>query len=79
MRPPFIRQEVIRHVKANGASVVIQRPEKREHWRELFSYYYMVILPVPGFKHGLFVEMRLTDDDEDLPAVTLVGAHPQRK
>jgi hypothetical protein len=33
-----------------------------------------------GFKHGLFVEMRLTgDDDPDYPEVTLVGAHPQRK
>ena len=31
------------------------------------------------FKHGIFVEMELTEDDPDLPGVTIFNAHPQAK
>jgi hypothetical protein len=79
IRPQFIRKELIRYVKANGGSVVEQRPETRDIWKLNYKYFYAVILPVAGFKHGLFVEMILTDDDLEFPAVTLVGSHPQRK
>ena len=42
------------------------------------SIYSMVILPYDGMPHGLFVEVRLTgDNDPDFPRVTLVGAHPE--
>jgi hypothetical protein len=80
LRPLYIRAELIQYVKAQGGQVVQQVKEKRDHWRDLYAFYYKVILPIGGFKHGLFVEMRLTgDDDPDYPEVTLVGAHPQRK
>jgi hypothetical protein len=82
--PQFIRQETIRYVKRCGGSVVKQRLETREEWRDRYHFYYQVILPLDGFKHGLFVEMRLTSgnepgDDPDFPEVTLVNAHPQLK
>ena len=51
-----------------------QRPECSE-----FEYYYKLIVPVPDFAHGLFVEMRLVDADLDCPTVHLVNAHRQRK
>ena len=78
--PAWILSEVIRLVRTSPdpASVVRQVPEKREGWRDQYRFYYKVILPVPGFKHGLFVEMRLRDDDPEFPAVTLVRAHTQK-
>jgi hypothetical protein len=78
--PGFIRREVILFVRENGGTVVEQIRETRPGWRDAYHFYYKVILPVDGFKNGLFVEMRLTgDDDPDFPEVTLVGAHTQRK
>ena len=80
LSPRYIRAEVIRYVRAQGGQVVQQIREKRDHWKDLYAFYYKTILPMHGFKHGLFVAMRLTgDDDPDYPEVTLVGAHPQRK
>lgn len=78
--PVDIRRGIIRHVKSQGGDVVVQRNEDRHYWRDLYRFYYMVILPYSVLRHGLFVEMRLTDgDDLDFPEVTLVGAHPQLK
>jgi hypothetical protein len=81
LTPAFIRQEVIDFVRtqANAAAAVKQVPEQRDEWRDRYRFYYKVILPVDGFRHGLFVEMRLTDDDQDFPGVTIVRAHAQRK
>ena len=63
--PEFILRAVIQLVRTatSPSSVVRQVAEKREGWRDHYRFYYKVILPVMGFKHGLFVEMRLTDDD----------------
>ncbi len=44
-----------------------------------FRHYYKIILPVPEFVHGVFIEMRLTDDDPDCPSVEIVNAHEQRR
>jgi hypothetical protein len=81
LTPAFIRREVIEFVRAqaDAAAVVVQVSEQREGWRDAYRFYYKVILPVDGFKHGLFVEMRLTDDDREFPAVTIVRAHVERK
>jgi hypothetical protein len=76
----YIRSEVVAYVRSRGPSVVKQKRETRENWRDSYDYFYYVILPVKGFKHGVFVEMVLSSaDDPDYPEVTLVGAHPQRK
>ena len=76
-----IRREVIDFVRAqvNAGAVVTQASEQREEWRDEYRFYDKVILPIAGFKHGRFVEMRLTDDDQDFPRVTIVRAHAQRK
>jgi hypothetical protein len=42
-------------------------------------FYYKAIVPVAEFRHGLFVEIVLDDDDPDLPAVRLVNAHEQKR
>jgi hypothetical protein len=75
--PRAIRGMVIAHVRTFGAGVVVQRVEDRPGWRDLYRFYYMVIVPCDGMRHGLFVEMRLTDEDPDVPEVTLVNAHPE--
>jgi hypothetical protein len=77
--PAFIRRQVIDFVRTNGGAVVVQRAEMREAWREKYRFYYMIILPQMGFTNGLFVELRLSDDDPDFPVVTLVHAHPQTR
>src|SRR5207248_7286437 len=66
LSPEFILGEVIRLVRASAdpESIVRQVPEKREGWRDKYRFYYRVVLPVQGFKHGLFVELRLTGDDD---------------
>jgi len=81
LTPAFIRREVIAFVRSqsDAGAVVKQVSEERERWRDDYRFYYKVVLPVDGFKHGLFVEMRLTDDDPDCPVVTLVRAHTQKR
>ncbi len=81
LTPAFIRRAVIDFVRsqADAASAVRQVPEQRNEWRDEYRFYYKVILPVMGFGHGLFVEMRLADDDPEFPRVTIVRAHSQRK
>jgi hypothetical protein len=74
------RKSVIAFVRENGGAVVEQIAERRPEWSAAYRFYYKVIVPVHGLKHGLFVEMRLTsDEDPDFPEVTLVGAHPQKR
>jgi hypothetical protein len=80
LTPKYLRRKVIEFGTAQGGAVVKQNLETRDPWQADFKYYYKVILPESGFKHGVFVEMVLSDgDDPELPEVTLVGAHPQRK
>jgi hypothetical protein len=50
------------------------RPEYEDR-----PFYYKAIIPVPEFRHGLFVEIVLDDDDPDLPTVRLVNAHEQKR
>lgn len=42
-----------------------------------YDYYYKVIVPVPEFRHGLFVEMVLEDSDPNDPVVAIKNAHEQ--
>jgi hypothetical protein len=74
--PLAIRQLTIEFVVTGG--IIEQVEEKRPEYNE-YDFYYMVILSLPEFPHGLFVEMRLVDPDIDCPTVLLVNAHPQRK
>jgi hypothetical protein len=63
-----------------GDCEVVQVLETREGYRDDYRFYYKVILPIDGFRHGVFVELRLTgSDDLEFPEVTIVRAHLQRK
>jgi hypothetical protein len=78
LTPVEIKRLLIAHVCADPGSVK-QKVENRPNWVSRRSYWYYAVVPVPGFLHGLFVEMELSDDDEDLPEVALVNAHPEKK
>jgi hypothetical protein len=76
--PQAVKRETIQYVRRYGGAVVDQRVEDRDGWRDLYRFYYRILLPLEEFRHGLFVEVRLTDDeDPDLPEVRFVNAHAQ--
>jgi len=76
--PDHVRRRLIEHVRRYGGDCVRQRRERRERWRDHFDYVYeVVIVPYEDLKRGLYVEMRLVDDDPDVPEVEIVNTHPQ--
>lgn len=76
LTPEYIKKRCIDFVSSNGT--VKQVKETRPQYSHR-AYYYKLVFPEPGFAHGIFVEMELTEDDPDLPGVTIVNAHPQSK
>src|SRR5690348_11105252 len=68
LTPQWIKNELIRQVRA-GEAQVQQRREDREEWKGDREFWYRVILTVDDFPRGLFVEIVLEDDDEDVPVV----------
>lgn len=55
---------------------VSQVVEKRAEYSDR-RHYFKVVIPVPEFSGGLFVELILTDDDPTDPTVLIVNAHEQ--
>ncbi len=53
LSPRYIREEVIRYVRAQGGQVVQQVREKRENWKDLFEFRTFLGLKVPGDVAGL--------------------------
>ena len=76
LNPRSIKSETIDLVKSKGPSVLIQKPETRDPWKDNYRFYYKVILPSDVYRGGLFVEMILTDDDREFPVVVFVNSHP---
>jgi hypothetical protein len=76
LSPDAIRNLAIEFVEEGG--IIRQVREQRPEYGE-FDFYYKIVLAGEGLPLGLFVEMRLTDADEDCPTVMLVNAHPQTK
>lgn len=69
-----------------GGGRLDERPETRPEWLHANAdrpayyrdFWYRVVIPVPGlFPKGLFVEVRLFDDDSQDPWVEIVNGHPQ--
>jgi len=77
LTPEGIKALLHDYVASEGPAVIDQRTETREEHDQPF--WYRVIVPVPQFKHGLFIEIILVDDDPDDPAVRIVNAHEQRR
>jgi len=74
------------HNFVSGGGRLDQRQEARPDWLQANAdrpaYYrdlwYRAVVPVPGLiPNGLFVEVRLFDDDPQDPWVEIVNAHPQ--
>ena len=63
------------HVAQGGS--IDRRSERRSEYPQ--ERRYRVIVPVKQFKHGLFVEIILVDEDPEAPAVQIVSIHEQRK
>ncbi len=74
LTPEYIKRILIDFVRQGGA--LEQFSEQRERWKGRRDYWYRAIIPHEGFHHGLFVELELTDDDPDVPMVSLLNAHP---
>lgn len=58
------------------------RAETREEYlaeSEDHPFWYRAIIPVAGLPHGLFVEVRLVDDDPVEPWIEIVSAHRQER
>src|SRR5262245_27236826 len=55
LTPEGIKQLLIEFVQAGGE--ITQRIEERQRWKDQRDYWYMAVVPVDGFRHGLFVEM----------------------
>lgn len=74
--PDEIQKLAMEYVEAGG--IIHQIKEQRPEYND-YDFYYKLIVPVPDFVHGLFIEMRMTDPDAECPTVRVVNAHPQRK
>ncbi|MGC8639831.1 MAG: hypothetical protein ACP5XB_08160 [Isosphaeraceae bacterium] len=74
LTPKAIRRMTIDFVRDGGR--IDQRVEERENHLD-FAFYYRVIVPAEGFPRGIFVELRLVDDDPGAPVVHIVSAHRQ--
>ena len=75
---PEVIKELLQDFVRKGGEVH-QVPETREEYARDRRDYYKVIIPVWKFKHGLFVEIILSDDDPENPAVQIVNAHGAKK
>lgn len=75
LTPEGIKRLAIDFVRGGGP--IEQRAEERTEYKHRRQYWYVAVVPVDGFHHGLFVEMELLDDDPDVPMVALLNAHPQ--
>jgi hypothetical protein len=73
--PALLRQFVL-----DGNCLDVRRETRAEYLAEHPDdpFWYRAVIPVEGLPGGLFVEVRLIDDDPDDPWVEIVSAHRQR-
>ena len=74
LTPDWLKDEFVNYVRQGGQ--VVQVKESRPEYDDR-PFYYKVILPVDGLRHGLFIEIVMDDDDPDLPSVRIVNCHEQ--
>src|SRR6266403_1126767 len=73
-------KELLCEFVRNGGTLEI-RPEKDPYWLEVHPddpWWYFAAIPVPEFRDGLFVKVKLIlwdNDDEDDPWVQIVSIH----
>jgi hypothetical protein len=74
LTPEGIRIDAISFVRDGGK---IEQVAETRSDRSDYLYYYKIVLPIDFVRRGVFVEMRLADDDRTAPVVHLVSAHRQ--
>ena len=63
LSPEDIR-DLLHDFVVNQGGLVIQVEERREQYRDR-RFYYKAVIPRPEFRHGLFVELVLANEDPD--------------
>jgi hypothetical protein len=77
LTPEYIRDRLCLFIAVEGGSLQQVKESRPEY--SYRTYWYKAVFPEPGFKHGIFVELELTETDPQLPGVTIFNAHPQRR
>ena len=76
LTPEGIRS-LLRQFVRDGNALTIRQETREEYLQEHPDdpYWYRAIIPAQDFPLGLFVEVRLVDDDPTDPWVEIVSAH----
>ncbi|HYT94342.1 MAG TPA: hypothetical protein VEL76_36845 [Gemmataceae bacterium] len=74
--PEGVKDLLVEYISAGGE--VVQVEETRAEYNDR-PFYYKVILPLTGLRHGLFIEIVLDDADPDLPTIRIVNCHAQNR
>ncbi len=77
LTPEYIRDRLCQFIAVEGGSLQQVRESRPEY--SYRTYWYKAVFPETGFRHGIFVELELTETDPQLPGVTIFNAHPQRR
>jgi hypothetical protein len=79
LTPEGIRA-LLRLLVLDGHSLTVRQETRPEYLEENPDdpFWYRALIPVPGLPRGLFVEVKLVDDDPADPWVEIVSAHRQR-
>lgn len=68
---------LLRQFVMTGKALDARAETRREYLDPDHPRWHRAVIPVQGMAHGLFVEVRLIDDDPNGPWVEIVNAHPQ--
>jgi hypothetical protein len=60
---------------SNRGFPIIKRKEDRDERQDRRELWFKVLIPVEELPQPLFFELELTDDDPDVPAVTILNVH----
>jgi hypothetical protein len=77
---PEIISALLHQFVMNGNSLDVRRETRTEYLQDDPDdlFWYRAIIEVPGLPRGLFIEVKLVDDDPSEPWVQIVNAHRQR-
>ncbi|GEM_PF-3478998 len=71
---------LLRQFVLDGNTLEVRDEIRNEYLEENPNdlFWYRAIIPVQGVRGGLFIEVRLVDDDPKEPWIEIVSAHRQR-
>jgi hypothetical protein len=72
-------RQLLRAFVLQGNHLTVRQETRSEKLEENPDdpFWYRAIIPVPEFPNGLFLEVKLVDEDEEEPFVEIVSANPQ--